>query len=123
MDPLGEMHSVRNSQRHEVAEYFEKTRLAYIQFYLFTICYWHFTTCPPASQTFKGQLNSYLLLRWSGEHRYGQQRFPSPFRGHDPRQQCPKERSEILQGPKVTSCKELWESMEERAPAGGIGQC
>ena len=48
-------------------------------------------------------------------------RIPTPFRGHDPRQQCAKKRSEVLQGPKVTSCKELWECTERGAPAWGDG--
>ncbi|EFB22011.1 hypothetical protein PANDA_016671 [Ailuropoda melanoleuca] len=42
-------------------------------------------------------------------------------KGQDPRKQCPKKKSEVLQGPKVTSCQELWECMEEPVLLGGPG--
>ena len=50
------------------------------------------------------------------------------FRGHDPRQQCPKERSEVLKNPEVISSKELWECLQELRLVGGpsdgrMGQC
>lgn len=64
---------------------------------------------PLPSQTFKDQLNSYILLRWwSGNTILAakEKRFPPPFRGHDPRKWYLKKRSEVLKRPAVTRSKE-----------------
>lgn len=66
-----------------------KIGLAYIQFYLFNTCYWHFIQLPSTAKPFKSQLNPYFLLRgWFGVAK--EKRFPSPVTGHNSQQAVTK---------------------------------